>query len=574
MNNTTSCFNEYMEKGLSRNLKWSLVIATVAVSIAMVFMNVNYDSEYQMAMGLRLINGDLPVLQMWEPHQTSAFLCALLMKVFMVLTGGTTGILIYIQFMGLLFRVILGFFLYRAIRRVSKEETAFFAMLIYILISPKEVLVPEFGNMQHLFGTALFLLLEEYRVKKKLGYLIAAAVALCLQIFSYPSAVLVYLAALGILWKVSEKERKLRDVGVFTLICLFIGGGFIAYLFTYLTPDVLLKVLDGALAVEPTHTVAADSKLLAYLMNGGMLLGMIAVTLLLGILLSLILKRDKIFAVTTAFWIQLLFLILHVIKADHRGAYGIPMLMILLLGLTLRKYLTEEEAALYRSSGLIALFSFLATLILSDNALLQSIPYMLTFICISLIPVARFLGTRKEERTGRLFYLAITVFLVTILFRCVYVHIPLYGRGQIMSLRDEFGLVRSGPAMGLVTDEEGAARQRDSMAEWKWYIRPGDKIWIIGDPVDTLGYLYEDTEVAAPSVMSTPTYNKALEYYFELNPEKMPDVVILSSGFGELIPELRGNEWLETWIREVYQPQQVIDGNFWRYYFREEREVG
>ena len=106
------------------------------------------------------------------------------------------------------------------------------------------------------------------------------------------------------------------------------------------------------------------------------------------------------------------------------------------------------------------------------------------------------------------------------------------------------------------------------MAEWKEYIKPGDTIWILGEPVDTLGYLYEDVEVGAPTVMSTPTYNEQLLYYWELNPEKYPDVVILASSFGELSWELRANEWLMDWVHNEYCADDVIDGNYWRYYIK------
>jgi len=132
-------------------------------------------------------------------------------------------------------------------------------------------------------------------------------------------------------------------------------------------------------------------------------------------------------------------------------------------------------------------------------------------------------------------------------------------------------LIRTGPAIGIITDEIGAARQRDSYAEFQRYIKPGDTIWILGEPVDTMGYLYQDVEVGAPSVMSTPTYNEELLYYWELNPEKYPDVVIVSAGFGNLAYEMLACEWLMNWLEEEYQAETIIDGNWWRYYFKEAR---
>jgi len=69
--------------------------------------------------------------------------------------------------------------------------------------------------------------------------------------------------------------------------------------------------------------------------------------------------------------------------------------------------------------------------------------------------------------------------------------------------------------------------------------------------------------------MSTPTYNEELLYYWELNPEKYPDVVVVSSAFGELSWEVLSNEWLLKWLEEEYPATQVIDGNYWRYYLKE-----
>ena len=69
--------------------------------------------------------------------------------------------------------------------------------------------------------------------------------------------------------------------------------------------------------------------------------------------------------------------------------------------------------------------------------------------------------------------------------------------------------------------------------------------------------------------MSTPTYNETLENYWEMNPDKYPNVVILASSFGELSWELRFNEWLHNWLEEEYKADKIIDGNYWRYYIKE-----
>ena len=193
---------------------------------------------------------------------------------------------------------------------------------------------------------------------------------------------------------------------------------------------------------------------------------------------------------------------------------------------------------------------------------------MLVWICASVIPIYRWYEKIEKDALNRLFRYGFHVWLLLILFRIAFIHIPINGRGQICSLTDDLGLIRSGPAIGIVTDEIGAAKQRDSMKEWSRFVKPGDTIWILGEPLDTLGYLYEDVNVGAPTVMSTPTYNENLLYYWELNPDKYPDVVILASSFGELTLELSQNQWLMDWLENEYCADTVTDGYYWRYYER------
>ena len=66
-----------MESRISKKVYLSYFILIVAACISFVFTNVSYDAEYQLAMAYRMIKGDEMITQMWEPHQTSAFLCAI-----------------------------------------------------------------------------------------------------------------------------------------------------------------------------------------------------------------------------------------------------------------------------------------------------------------------------------------------------------------------------------------------------------------------------------------------------------------------------------------------------------------
>ena len=552
--------------------------------ISFVFTNISYDAEYQMAMAYRMIKGDALITQMWEPHQTSAFLCAVLMKLYMLLAGTTTGIVLYIQVVGLLIRGVLCVLLYHILKQETGKYPALIGAVIYFLNSPKDLLTPEFSNMQLWFATLMFLALVHYFKNQKLYQLVLAAVWLCLGVFSYPSFVIAWVAAVVLLWKYSDK--KIRDVTIFTSGCAVIGGAFAGYLLWNIGLETIIACISSALALEPSHTVSIGGKVLGHVWNLVEILGLLIACIAAGFMIeymcglfnrksqTLLSKKSvsKARAIIFAWCVLQVLFLFNILSVENRCGYGYTFLFMLILGFVERGLLSETEKRVYVCAMWISIMNLIATLLLSDHAFLQAIPYMLIAVSVSVLPLYRWYESIKDDISVRKWFVrGIHIYLLLLVFRALFIHTPMYGRGQICSVLDDLAFIRSGPAIGIITDEDGAARQRDSMKEWELYIEEGDTIWLLGEPVDTLGYLYKDVEVGSPSVMSTPTYNSELLYYWEQNPEKYPDVVILASGFGELSWDLLRNEWLMNWLEDEYQAEMVIDGNYWRYYFKEAR---
>ena len=569
-----------MTKKINKKTLMIYAFLLVLFTISLAVTNVSYDAEYQMAMAYRMIKGDKLITQMWEPHQTSAFLCAIFMKIYMVVTGTTTGIVLYIQAVGLLIRAAISGLVYRALRKVTDTKPVVLAALLYYIVSPKDLATPEFGNMQLWFATCMLLALLEYFETKKVLFLIGAAVSLCLGVFSYPSFMIAYAAVWIIIWKYSDKKGK--DIGVFTAVCAVIGGTFAGYYIWTIGIDTIFHCVSNALALEPSHTVDMFEKMITHLKDIGFVCGLVCVVLAIGAAIEkawcvvsskqknakVSFSKDR-WIIISGFVFQIFFL-WNILSVEYRNGFRLILFAIIILGFYKKNMLHDKEKMIYDCALWISIFNLLSTLILSDNAFLPAVPYMLTVICASVMPLYHWYEEIAKESTSlkKMFVYVLHIFLVLVIFRGLFIHIPMYGRGQINSVLSDLALIRSGPAMSIVADEEGAARQRDSMAEWKEYIRAGDTIWLLGEPVDTLGYLYEDVEVGAPTVMSTPTYNEALLDYWEMNPDKYPDVVILASSFGELSWDLARNNWLMKWLEEEYQAETIIDGNYWRYYIR------
>ncbi len=566
----------------------ALTVMAVFCGLIWSVTNIAHDCAYQISMSWRLLSGDRMFLEMWEPHQTSAFLPAILMWIYEKLFHTTTGIVLYLQACGILIRGAIAFLLYKIFVKALKKPVAYGMALLFFMISPKDYALPEFANMQLWYSALLFCCLYGYLRSGRRILLAAGAVCLCLEVLAYPSCLIVYFGVIGLLAYYSENKKK--DVLLFSGICAGLGSAVGGYFLLSLGPHTFRQCLEGMLALEPSHTVGMGDKLLGYLKD---ILKVLPVFLIVGaggwvisrILLLFFRRAGKgtgaekgvgtekkqagrqlWFLCSTGIFLTGFFL--NILSAENRTAYSLIFLFLVAVGLRNVKVLAGEEKRIYLCLSVIGGLGFTATLLLSDMPLYPSAAYGLLAIIAALIPIA---GGEISEGIRKGLFSCFICFVALLAFRCVYIRTPMTGRGQICSVLSDLSVVRVGPAWGIITDEQGACIQRDSYPEWEEWIRPGDKVWIIGSVADTLGYLYKDMEIAGPSTMSTPSYSDAVLEYWRLNPDKYPDVVVAESYMGNLAYELQTNEWLQSWLEEEYQPEQIVDGIYWKYYFRKKR---
>lgn len=110
------------------------------------------------------------------------------------------------------------------------------------------------------------------------------------------------------------------------------------------------------------------------------------------------------------------------------------------------------------------------------------------------------------------------------------------------------------------------------MEEWPGHVRPGDRVLIVAEGVTgSLKYLYEDVTICIDSTISTPTYSEKLLRYWEQNPDKFPDVVVVDCWFGNL--NVDENSWIMQWIYEEFGADSYEDGTYQRYYRRQKNDT-
>ena len=77
MNSNYSAQGKNFTAVLLHNLwKYLLLGASMVATVKIIFFGFDIDEQYAVSMAYRLVQGDRMFLEMWEPHQTSAFFSA------------------------------------------------------------------------------------------------------------------------------------------------------------------------------------------------------------------------------------------------------------------------------------------------------------------------------------------------------------------------------------------------------------------------------------------------------------------------------------------------------------------
>ena len=250
--------------------------------------------------------------------------------------------------------------------------------------------------------------------------------------------------------------------------------------------------------------------------------------------------------------------------ARHLAVY----LPICILGWKLCKYCSVEESQACRMGIVINACGIVATLLLTNCTVFTTLAYGVLGVCVSMLScgsaaIRRVGGSRRSGC-----FCLLILFCGLTIFRDGFTINPMteYCAG-ILDIR---GIVKSGPAVGIMSTYIGPYVINATMEEWKQYIGQGDRILLVGSSsgVSTLGYLYEDTEVCVDSTICTPTYNEKLKSYWEKNPQKYPNVVVVDCWYGNL--RIAEDSWIMQWLESEFQADVVVDGKYWRYYLKED----
>lgn len=575
-------------------LKVLLILGSIAAALKVIFVDYTLDEEYQIVMAYRRLMGDHLFRAMWEPHQTSAFVCVWLMGLFRAVTGGTAGVVLFLRVCTTLIQLAMSWWFYRVCRDHTHREYAFLLGLCYFNIVPKIIQIPEFSNLQVWFLTVITLSLMRYyghdaERKTRRLWLVAAGVGMALEVLSYPATLLLFpVFLIGIfIWSRGDRtegkadvRHALTDCLIFAGICVCAAAIWLWNVLSYVSLDEFTRNVKYVLSFDLTHDVAlASQSRLVTLASGVKSLVLPWIVILpvslgawalygralhkkglgghlplsiLAVIMVLVSELVQIF-----YWIVL------------RKGYEEPLIHLLVLLLA--------AALVWRGAGdgkkilipglLGGVFAILSVVYMSDLAPWYAIPHGMTGALLAAVALIYAL----ERETGAKSRHWVLILLVSL------TAVSIFGKGftlrqgktdtnTILGIR---GIVKEGPAVGILTNYMQAYMTNSAYEEFAEYVEEGANCLIVTNMAGSAGttpYLFRDCNICHFSIVDPTSYDERLLTYWSLYPDKQPEVIVVDTWYGQLMED--ENSWIMQYIENDFGYSRVEEGKFLRYYFR------
>ncbi len=503
-----------------------LIAAAILSTVKLIILGLTVDEEYAVIMAYRNAIGDGMFKLMWEPHQTSGFICTALIRAFINVTGKTDHLVIFLRICGFCIEALVSVFVYSTFRKNYSRHLAFCASLLSFLILPKWILTPEFSNI--LIWSFICLMMCIMRIYSgdgnKMLWPVLAGIFTCIAILAYPSCIL---AATFILIAIHFAGVKTKpSPALITLItCVAFGLAYIGY---FLTKMSLSDFVFGIRQMLSDGSHSSVSGKVSWILTETVswiipLLIIIAVSLLIYIICQKVNKRKgkpSSFALTMLIVSVLYQLIYWLIPSNLY--FNRPLLYLYIAFIT-GLLACRDNKSLIRIFFIPNIAIWACVMLVTNTGFRVTGAFLMPCIILSMV----ILCDEKKLQAARLSMLL----MIFILF---------FARGWLVmennGYKETVQYVKqkalSGPAEGIYCVYNDGYAYNTASDLLEAYASENDTILVAGS--HSHWYMLGDYKIGTYSTISTPTFDERLLEYYELYPDRKPDLVIGEDGSEEL----------------------------------------
>lgn len=527
---------QFEDKKIKKGILWILILLSVVAAANQLLIGFDIDEGYAVSMPFRLLQGDHLFADMWEVHQTSAFLPAAFLWLFYQVTGSTAYMVLYLRIVATLLHLGMTVLVYRRTRKYLAADWSLLFALLYLNLLPKWIISLDF-SMQQVWGlTLLFTCLLEERGtgKKQLWMDFLAGLSLAFTVLAYPGMVLLYPAVLVTICMCNKEltgKEKIRKCLFFTAGCAISAVIFLLYVLLFMPVSDFLSSIPKVF-MDGTHQFTMQTKLLLYGQQWLNVVKQLLILSVLPLLAALALqiwkqkkKKEKgslFLAFLLLFMAETsLLMILGNLVGIQMGPFHFQVryllffLCICIAGWNVR----NTDRPLFYVPIFLMLVAFVGILVFSNVGPDSSSSYLGLGILAGF-----FLLLKKYPQKEQLLFATTVLFVLSLLFcKGYYVRITEYGPSTVRQQRVQ---VTEGALAGIYVLPEEAEQYMQEHETVQRVTQPDDKLLFLG--TDGILNLSANCPFVSPSTISTPAFNEQWVEYFTLYPEKEPTVIVLA----------------------------------------------
>ncbi len=550
-----------------------LVTGAVAVSVRMLFGGFVVDDAYHIAMSYRHAFGDRIFMEMWEPHQTSAFLCAVLIRAFVGVTGSTTYLVLYLRLCALIIHGIVNYVLFKTVRSFLRTEHAALIALISYCSFVKLTAVPEFSNMMVWFLTlSLCALYKAYEKEFRNGGMVAlGATFYSLAVISYPTLLLLAIGFLA-LFLSSPFAGKIKGLTVFFATCAVEGAAYLVAIFIGKDMSKVWKNIGYMLRGDNSHLSGYNmgGESLVSLLGKDFALIVVAGTALYGVSIvvcrlwnrrknsddGLNLDLCTIVACYVLTIVSVVFLRTgyDCLKAQY---LVIPVCAVVLLG---ARKSADATSKFLLMSVLIGSMVIVSVELVSNVRLLHNIAFLQSALIWGIVGVAYSLGDLRPKNVGKVLYM---VLFATMFVTCFTQRKTVLGDNVLQYN----GLVSEGTAKGIIADYVIKSHYESGVREIREILKEDDGVLIFSDDIYASAwelYLAAPVKICQHSTIYPVNYGEIYREYWEEFPDRIPSLVVVENVCYESVKDSYAYDFLFN----TYDYACVKSGEHFTYYRR------
>lgn len=536
------------------------VLLSVAAAIIKIFIGFDVDEGYAVSMPYRLLQGDRLFLDMWEIHQTSALLPYFFLRIFVKVTGGNTGVVLYLRVVATVIHLFFSLWLYSELTAYMNREWSILGAALYFNFLPKWLMNLDF-SMQLLWGmTAMLIFLRKKKAEKAALFL--AGVSLAMTVLGYPTMAVLYPFALWIVWKYHGKSWK--KMLIFTAGCALCAVLFLGYIFNYMSLQKLIESIPYVFS-DGSHQFDMAAKwglfFKRWLEAGIQAVIVLVPSCIVALAYKVAVKRKKQGKASGYYTLVLAVMGLSsgiVIFADAVGiAWGPFRLQVRYLILFIMAFFIKKVAVLQEKSAetevvtdyllIGTLVSFAGILLASNVGPVSSSSYLVLGILGLIILLYQYRNRSGIKHAEAIAYLVVTAFVLSLIFcKGYYVRVSEYPPANILEAREQ---ITFGPLKGIFVYKEDADRAKD-FYEVIGQGQGDERLLLLS--TEGIYNLYSKGTYVTPTTISTPAFNEQWKEYFELHRDKMPTRIVIGKNTIDNLDKFFSENPLGIWIGENY----------------------